>query len=259
MYKIVALDLDGTILDNDHLISENSRKIIQRLTRQKVDFVLASGRPFHSMLPYAEELQIKLPLIAINGALVKGIVNENHYQTTFIPRELAAQVINFGREHQSCLTIYGEKEIYTFDKASARRQLELEKIQVEVVAEFMPEIKVLKIIFYAPPEVNREMGQIMRRLFGNQLYITQSDGIYLEIMNHSVSKGNALQHLLSELEISRDEVVAFGNGLNDLSLFSVAGFAVAMGNSPDEVKKRADFVTKSNAEDGVVDALQMLF
>jgi Cof subfamily protein (haloacid dehalogenase superfamily) len=259
MYKVVAVDLDGTLLNREHLISEKSKKVIGRLTEQKVKFILASGRPFRSMLPYAEELRIKLPLITVNGARVKAIDNEKYCQTSFIPWKLAEQVIDYGRKHQGCLTIYGVEETYTFDQASAQRQLELEKIRLKVVEKLTSETKVLKIIFYALPEVDRKMAQSMRRLFGDQLYITQSDGIYLEVMNQGVSKGNALQRLLSDLEISRDEVVAFGNGLNDLSMFSVAAFSVAMANSPDEVKKRADFITKSNVEDGVVYALEMLF
>jgi Cof subfamily protein (haloacid dehalogenase superfamily) len=259
MYKIVVVDLDGTLLDNEHLISEKTKKVIRGLAGRSVAFILASGRPFCSMLPYAEELQLKLPLIAVNGALIKAVANENFCKTTFIPGKLAEQVINFGREHHGNLTIYGEAENYAFDRASAQRQLELERIKVKVIDEFNPEIKVFKIVFYASPEVNREMAQTIRKRFGAQVYITQSDGIYLEIMNQGVSKGNALRHLLAELKISRDEVVVFGNGLNDLSMFSVAGFAVAMGNSPDEVKQKADFVTKSNVEDGVAYALQMLF
>jgi hydroxymethylpyrimidine pyrophosphatase-like HAD family hydrolase len=78
-------------------------------------------------------------------------------------------------------------------------------------------------------------------------------------MNRGVSKGNALRILLSELNIPREEVVVFGNGLNDVSMFEATGYSVALDNSPDEVKKRADFVTKFNAEDGVAYALQMLF
>lgn len=78
-------------------------------------------------------------------------------------------------------------------------------------------------------------------------------------MNQGVSKGNALQILLPELNIPREEVAVFGNGLNDVSMFEVAGYSVAMNNSPDEVKRQANYVTKSNVEDGVAHVLQMLY
>ena len=259
MFKVVALDLDGTLLNNDHLLSEESKKVIRKLGEQKLDFILASGRPFRSMLPFAEELRIRLPLITTNGALVKSVTGNDYCKKNFIPSELVRAVIDFGLARQGNIIIYGEKKTYSFDRASAEKQRHLEKINVEVITEFNPEIKVLKIVFYASPETNREMVKALASRFGNQLSITQSQAKYLEVMKQGVSKGQALQGLLTKLGISREQLVVFGNGLNDLSMFSIAGFSVAMDNSPDELKHAADFICKSNLEDGVVHALKLLF
>lgn len=259
MFKVVALDLDGTLLNNDCSLSEESKKVIRRLGEKGLDFILASGRPFCSMLPFAEELRIRLPLITTNGALVKSVTGNDYCKKNWIPRELVRTVLDFALARQVGIIIYGEEKTYSFNRDLAEKQRHIEQINVEVITEFNPRSKVLKIVFYGSPETNRELGNALASRFGNQLSITQSHEQYLEVMKKGVSKGQALQEFLTKLGIYREQLIVFGNGLNDLSMFSIAGFSVAMDNSPDELKQEADFVCKSNLEDGVAHTLKLLF
>ncbi len=254
-YKLVVLDMDGTLLDNDHRVSEANREVIQRLNREGTKVILASGRPYESIHPYVKELGIELPIIAANGALIKCPRSSEVYYSTGLPINLAKEIVEYGKENHYPISLYLDSEVHTFNESMVKVHWELESLNARVIDTFDGGKEVYKIIYKNTPQKIEEAFKHLEQIYKEKLYITRSDDTYLDVMNSNASKGKALHQLLGRLHISSHEVLVMGNSFNDIAMFEVAGFAIAMDNSPQEVKDAADFVTKSNYEDGVAYAL----
>ncbi|GAB6100337.1 Cof-type HAD-IIB family hydrolase [Halanaerocella petrolearia] len=255
-YKLVAIDMDGTLLNNNHQVSTKNREVINRLADQGVQFVLASGRPYQSLHPYTEELEVYLPLISANGSIVKCTITDKVYHKADMPLELAQEILDYGLENNYGVSLYFEDDIYTFDEELARGHQELEGLDVEVIDDSKLEEPPVKIIYYDKVDKIDKAFSKLASDYEDRLYITRSDDEYVEAMNLEISKGQALEYLMDRLDLIPEEVISIGNNYNDVAMFEVAGLAVAMDNAPDAVKEKADFVTKSNHENGVAYALE---
>ncbi|MEH7333570.1 Cof-type HAD-IIB family hydrolase [Neobacillus drentensis] len=250
-YKLVVLDMDGTLLNDDHLVSDTNKEVIHRLKRVGTSVALASGRPYESIYPYVKDLEIDLPIIAANGALIKNpISNEVHYSAS-LPSELAKEIVEYGQENQYPISLYLDGEVHTFNENMVKVHWELEKLQARFIDKFEDEKELYKIIYAHTPEKIEDAFYRLEEKYKEKLYITRSDDRYLDVMNINASKGKALHQLMEMLQISSQEVLVIGNSFNDIAMFEVAGCAIAMENSPQEVKNAADFVTKSNNDNGV--------
>lgn len=254
-YKLVVLDMDGTLLDNNHHVSNANLEVIHRLKREGVSVALASGRSYESIYHYIEELGVDLPIIAANGALIKSPLSSEVYFSSGLPINLAKEIVEYGQENQYPISLYLNGEVQTFNEGMVKIHWELEKLNARVIDEFEGKRDLYKIIYVNTPEKIEEAFKHLEQKYKEKLYITRSDDIYLEVMNINASKGKALHQLMDMLHISSHEVLVMGNSFNDIAMFEVAGLAIAMDNSPQEVKDAADFVTKSNNDDGVAYAL----
>ncbi|AOY75717.1 Cof-type HAD-IIB family hydrolase [Clostridium formicaceticum] len=257
-YKLVVLDMDGTLLDDHHQVSEKNKKIIQHFSKEGIQFILASGRPYASLYPYVKDLGLQLPVIAANGAVVKcPLTHKTHYESV-VPLELAQEILDYGKAYAYSISCYFEDEVITFDERMVKVHWELEKLKAKMMDKFLVEKAPNKMIYSAAPQKIEKAFKFLANKYSERLYITCSADIYLDVMNLGTSKGRALSHILSQMNISSSEVMVIGNNFNDLAMFEVAGLAVAMANSPEKVKHEADFITKLNTEDGVAYALEQL-
>jgi Cof subfamily protein (haloacid dehalogenase superfamily) len=250
-YKLVVLDMDGTLLDNNHHVSKANKEVIHKLKREGTSIVLASGRPFESIYPYVKDLGIDLPIIAANGALIKSPLTSEVYYSSSLPINLAKEIIEYGQENQYPISLYLDGEVHTLNESLVKMHWELEKINARLIDQFESNRELFKIIYANTPQKIEEAYKHLEQKYKGELYITRSDAIYLDVMNTNASKGKALHQLMDMLHISSHEVLVMGNSFNDITMFEVAGLAIAMDNSPQEVKDAADFVTKSNNDDGV--------
>jgi Cof subfamily protein (haloacid dehalogenase superfamily) len=257
-YRLVVLDMDGTLLNNDHQVSSANKVAIDRLKTEGVSVALASGRPYESIYPYVQELGIDLPIIAANGALIKNPLLDEVFYATALPINLAKEIIEYGQQNQHPISLYHDGEVHTFHESMVKVHWDLEKLNARVISIFEEKKDLYKIIYKNTPQKIEEAFHHLERKYKEKLYITRSDDMYLDVMNINASKGKALHRLIEMLNISSDEVVVMGNSFNDIAMFELAGLAIAMDNAPQEVKNSADFVTKSNNEDGVAYALDRL-
>ncbi len=254
---LVAIDLDGTLLNSKHQITYRTEQIIRKLQKQGYLFTLASGRPFLSILPYAKQLEISLPLITANGSLLRTTNLETVFKNG-IPCELAQKVIDFGVKTDLAISIYYEAEVVTFDDKLIKMHDDLEGLDAYLSDEWSVKESPLKILYTGIPSIINEILTPCQNMFGADLYLTQSEEYFLEFMNIGVSKGEALKMVIEQMTASVVKVFAIGNNFNDLSMFDLADFSIAMANSPQRVKDLADYVTDSNDNDGVARFLEIL-
>ncbi|MEW6663012.1 MAG: Cof-type HAD-IIB family hydrolase [Bacillota bacterium] len=256
--RLVALDLDGTVLREDLQVSERTKEVVRAVRRQGVSVAICTGRMFATALPYAQELGLDLPLITYQGALVKSLNGEVLYRRE-VPLELARQVVLEARAngfaanmymddllHVEYLTPQGEKYI---------KKLGIPFRKVDDLLSLLGK-NPTKLLVLNEEEKIDAFAQLWREKYGDSLYVTKSLTTYLEFLHPEATKGRGLAALADYLGIPREQVMAVGDSWNDLEMFKYAGLSVAMGNGPADVRAMADYVTKSNDDDGVALAME---
>lgn len=258
--KLVAIDLDDTLLDSGLKISEKCNEAINQVRERGVLVTLATGRMFRSALPYASELKMDIPLITYQGALVKNSLSREILYYKPVPRDRGTEIMEFfksaGVHFQS---YFGDQLCMEALSPEGRYYAALAGINPLIVEDLIAasrEQEALKILAVCYDEnLILRMESELKRSYGESLNITRSKPIFLEVMNDEANKGEALKVVADHYDIKREEVLALGDSYNDLAMIEWAGTGVAMGNARDAVKQAADFVTLSNEEEGVAEAL----
>ena len=259
--KLIAIDLDGTLIDHNLTVSPRVKQAIAAAQAQGVTVTLASGRMFAAMVPYAQELNITVPLICYQGGLVRHPVTE---ETTFhlpVPPALAREVVALARARDIQVNAFADDRLVVESLTpEAEVYMRIARVEATVVpdlAAFLDEIPSTKLVLVNLEESKTDsLVAELSAHFGSRLGITKSHAYYTEAIHAEVSKGRALTQLASALDVSLEQTMGIGDNLNDLSLVETAGFGVAMADGDPRVKAAADFVTTSYAEDGVAVAIE---
>jgi Cof subfamily protein (haloacid dehalogenase superfamily) len=257
--KLVAIDLDGTLLNDKRQIPGETIEAIQMVQRQGVIVTLASGRSFCSVLSYARQLNIEVPLITHCGAYVTDVKEETivikkrmdfskakkiislfeekdyyikvYCNNMFFVQEATPKTVEFSVNFDIPYTVVGRKQLKTLKETPFRIVLQDEPERIQYAKEQLSQWKDVVTVFQDSPRG-------------------------LEIVDAKVSKGLALRALCQKFDIPTSKVLAIGNEGNDISMLRVAGLGIAMGNASAELKCHADVITKSNLERGVEYALR---
>ncbi|HEY9898116.1 MAG TPA: Cof-type HAD-IIB family hydrolase [Pantanalinema sp.] len=259
--KLIATDLDGTFIGRDLEVSERNRRAVQLAHDAGVHFVMATGRMYRATLPYARACGVKTPLITYQGALIRDHLTEADLWHRTIPMGLARETIEVLRGSGFHLNLYVDDELIV-ERMSP--EAELYSSVSRIVPKVVPSLEgaltaePTKIVAIAKADEVQKWVPALRERFGDRLYVTESIPIFLEIANPTIRKSVALEHVAERLGVSREEIVAFGDGMNDLDMLAYAGLGVAMGNAPDAVKAVADRVTHHVREDGVARVIEEL-
>ncbi|MDD3267970.1 MAG: Cof-type HAD-IIB family hydrolase [Syntrophomonadaceae bacterium] len=259
--KLVAIDLDDTLLDPELKISSKCTAAIRQVQQKGILVTLATGRMFRSALPYADDLQMDIPLITYQGALVKNSRSQETLYYKPVPGDLGTEVMQYfagaGVHYQSyfgdqlCMASLSEEGQFYAELAG------IEPLIINDMLAFSRQSEALKILAVSfNEELILAMEKDLISKYGSKLNIVRSKPYFLEIMNRSANKGIALKVVADHYNIAREEVLAVGDSYNDLDMIKWAGIGVAMGNAPGAVKEAADFITLSNEEEGVAEALQ---
>lgn len=258
MIRCMASDLDGTLLRDDRTISPENRKAIDQALQQGMKIVLASGRMIQAIRPFFDQLGLDLPVIAYNGAVVQEPLSGKVLAHHPLDQQLAASVVEIFREAGVHLNVYQHDELYMDEQSRWGRDYAAMAV---VKPHLVPDLAA--VITEPPPKllgigeldtINR-MQTLLERRFGDALCLTRSNPNYLEIVAPRVSKAAALAELAGKWGIKPGEVMAIGDGLNDLPMLRWAGIGVAVGNAAPEVKAEADWVVEDNNHHGVAEAL----
>jgi len=256
--KLIAIDLDDTLLRNDLTISERARSAIKSAVEKGVHVTLATGRMFRSALPFALDLQLNLPLITYQGALVKYADGREVYHRP-IPLQIARELVRFLKPYAYHVNVYIDDELYMENNSpEGQRYLKIARVPINMVEDISEALskEPSKIVVIGDCVDLDKLALDARRLFGSTIQITKSKPIFLEFAHVNATKGLALAHLANSLNISADSIMAIVDSPNDLDMIEYACWGVAMEKALAEVKSKARYVTRSNDDDGVAEAIE---
>ncbi len=264
MIKLIALDLDDTLLDKNKNISYQNLQAIKEALDKKIKIIIATGRPYFRVKPILEKLNILDDyhyVITFNGG---SITNGNHtitYYEKTISNQKLKKISEVARKFNVCYNVYYHDQIYTSKIEPSILQLPVyQGIHFSYVNEEQIDTLVAahKVILADKEEKIKTIKQLVLDELQNDFSIVQSTPNFLEILPMHTSKGEALKNLCMKLEIKPEEVMAMGDAENDVSMFDYAKTCVAMGNAVDTLKEKATFITKTCEENGVAYAIKML-
>lgn len=260
-YRIVFSDIDETLLTADQKVTMDTRLTIQALENAGIPFVLVSARMPTAIIPITKMLESSSPVISYSGAMIQNGAGAIIQETTIAPEPLTHFLRMAKKRYpQVILNYYTGFSWYVRQASLAEVQKESREMNLlPVEADFydlisqnrMPH----KLLCMGSPSDCAQMEETIRREIPG-LFAVRSYSNMLEIMNAGVNKASGIQKLLDIFHIHKEEAIAFGDSLNDLSMLEYVGCGVAMGNALEEVKKRAHAVTLSNNEDGIAEYLK---
>lgn len=260
--KMVAVDMDGTLLNNSSEISEKNQYAINELVRKGIKIIFATGRTFKSAQHYAKQINLDLPMITYNGALIKKILSEEELFSSKIDLEASKKLFRFAEKNNIYVKTYIDDVLYVAkDSEEASRFSIRHRIPYKVVGNFSENIseRVYMIVSIDSAENINKLKQDFLQYETDSMSYTTSTTYSLEIMSSSISKGKSLEKLCSKMNIERNQVLAMGNSLNDLEMLKWAGVGIAMKNSDESLLSRHCLVSShSNEEDGVYYQLKEL-
>lgn len=280
MYKLIAIDLDGTLLNSYGEISQGNREAIEHALKNNVEVVLASGRDPKTMEKISLNLGINNYLIAGNGASIYDIKQEKNIYEKFIKQEKALKIIQICKDNSIFLNLYTDKGIITeslnfnvkvFNSENTHKALE-KQTNIEVVNDLYQytkenKLNILKIIICDESKIIfNNIIQKLKMIGGVEVLDVEHmsrkkirigteeidvEYFYTEISSKNVDKWNAIEFLIEKLQIKKEEVICIGDNINDKKMVENAGIGIAMGNSALSVNNIGDFITEDNNSDGV--------
>ena len=247
-YKLIALDLDGTLIGRDLRLSGNTKTAVASALSQGVMVTLATGRMFKATLPYARKLNLSTPLICYQGALIQDPLTGERLFHRAIPLDLARKAIKVIQELGRHLNVYVDDELYVAKLTpEAEAYTSHSRVEAHAVGDLIEFLKVgpTKIVVVCQSDVTDGVVATLQQHLGQDLLVVKSFPIFCEIANLGCGKGQALAYLANHLGVQRAETVAIGDNLNDIDMLEWAGLGIAMGHSPKELLAVADMVTGS--------------
>lgn len=257
-YKMLALDLDGTLTNSKKEISEYTKDVLMQLQKRGGILVLATGRPIQGALTIAKLLEMDVYggyIVSFNGGLIMDCRTGEILFKAEISQKLVKQLGEAAHRYQVPILTYQEEKILTEDTTDRYVRLEAGINHMPIVSlyDFIEEVTfpVPKCLMVADGWYLETILPKMQKEFDKELNIFRSEPFFMEIMPLGIDKANGLEKLLKMKGIRREELIACGDGFNDVSMLQFAGLGVAMENAQAAVKEAADEVTASNDADGV--------
>ena len=260
--KLFISDLDDSLLRGDQTIGERTERALKELEKRGVTIALASGRIYSAMQRYVKQLGVTAPAVAFNGAMIVDTATGEPIQRTFIDTDLAREALKTCEDMGLYVQSYDEKG-YFFEKAceysayyervSGVKGVELGKPASECVTQAMP-----KIVTINTPERTQELLPILKKRFEGKLDVSISKPMYIEMTHPDANKGAALKQLCGMLGIDMCDVMACGDGLNDLGMINAAGLGVVVANARQAVRDNADIVCPSNDDEGIAQLIESM-
>lgn len=260
--KIIALDLDGTLTNSEKRISARTKETLQRAMEDGVTVVLASGRPLVGIKPLAKELELSKYngfILAYNGGQIIDCHTGKEVYQKVLNTERISSIYEVARKFGVAMLTYDGEDIITENDTDpyVLRECFINRVKVRKIDDLVSHVTypVPKCLVVGEHEKLFPVRDYLKENYGDELSVYFSEPFFLEIMPLGVEKSSSLELLLKRLQLSREELMACGDGLNDITMLQYAGLSVAMGNACKEAKEVAKYITASNDEDGVAKAV----
>jgi len=265
-YKLLVLDIDGTLLNNEKEISTGTLAALIKIQQMGVKIVLASGRPTHGVRPIANMLELHKYggyLMPYNGSQIIDAATGELLFEKRIDQDMLPYINKVATKNELPIFTYHYDTLITTHPQNIHVQEEaaLNEMRIIGVQDFPAAINFRPskcMIVSDDVEELKSIEEHLRKRLDGVLEVFRSEEFFLEIAPEFISKGNTLGVLIDLLGLTRDEIIAFGDGVCDIPMLQLAGMGVAMGNADLAVKRCADMTTLSNEEDGIADALEKL-
>lgn len=257
-YRLLAMDLDGTVIGNDLVISQPVKDAVRRAVEAGLIVTLATGRMFQGTRRFARELNIAQPVICYQGAMIRHTVTGELWYHEPVPLEQAKEVIALAESQGKTVIGFVDDQCYVSrendESKFYHRHSGVPPEPVGSLGPWLPEAPT-KVLIITPKEQTDETAAFFKERFKDSLFVTRSYPLFTELTRLGVSKGKAMGQLCDRLGLSRQDVIAIGDNLNDLDMIQFAGFGIAMGNGASPVQAAAAYVAPTQADDGVAEAI----
>lgn len=256
--RLIALDLDGTLLTEDHRLTPATEAAVTAARERGYQVTLATNRMEASALLFAQRLSLTEPIISYGGALMRSLDEDPPLLDLRIERETARAALQAIEDDEVFRFVYQDGHVYT-DRETwySVRYGEILGVQVRLTdsLESILEAEPTAVVFRTPPEKAPTITDRLLEAIDGKARLLQSLPFYIEVLPSEASKGRALQALLDHCGLGPENCIAIGDGINDLEMISLAGLGVAVANADERLKAAADHVTTNPRERGVFEAL----
>ena len=262
-YRAIALDLDGTLTNHDKVVTPKTREALLKAESQGAVIILASGRPTYGIEPVAECLELDKRggyILSYNGGNIVNAKTGEKLFSQFLPDAVIPILYKYAKEHNHALLGYAGNEIITEmpDDQYVKEESRINKMNIRKVENLLDALEPhpTKLLMTGDPKDMLKAENDLVEELGEKMDIFRSAPFFLELVPKGIDKAQSLLRLLAKINLTPADMIAFGDGYNDLSMLKLAGMGVAMENAAPEVRADADYVTLSNEEDGVAAALE---
>lgn len=258
--KMFVTDMDGTLLNNGLTISPANAAALKKAHAAGIVVVVATGRMFEAAQPHIKKLNLNIPLVTYNGAMVKNSITEEVlFEQTMEPL-LAQEIFQFGRHMGLHMHGYWGGEVYT-DKLddSSRWYSAIIKKPIHEIGDalFDEPHATYKILGITKPEMFLQNWNDIGFRFKNKIEVTSSYPTFLEILTPNLNKWTAVKNLAKKFQVDISEIMCVGDSINDLCMLKNVEYSVAVKNANWEVKECAKMLVASNDDDGVAEAVEI--
>jgi Cof subfamily protein (haloacid dehalogenase superfamily) len=257
-FDLIAIDCDGTLLNTDKTISDGAREAIDAVKAAGMEVALITGRNLGGVKFITKELDLDGLVVGCGGAFIYDLKTSLTLESHPLPKKETIKLIRLCRERDILLVLenmdYSEYEKFVEEKESRDRAAKFNNRKVDDLMKVLDEGPIKAVIVGEPDDVGAALEDIESRNL--QFNIAMSGPTSADILAGGVNKGSGLRSLARIKNLPMERIAVIGDWLNDLDMFNVSHFSIAMGNAPDELKAQADLIAPTNDEGGVAWALQ---
>lgn len=258
-YKMLVLDLDDTLLNDDHKISDENVAMLLKAKEQGILVILASGRPTPAMIDYAVALGLDDSyMISYNGAVITNLKNNEIIFEQMLTQEQIHELYEYSVQNKTHIITYMNGEVVSETNSKyIDVELKITGLQHNKVNDFKAAVKssAVKCILLEEPSYLKTVEQDLK-LAMPHLSVCMSKPFFLEVAQNGIDKGASVKFLADKLNILQSEVIAVGNAGNDLSMIEYAGLGVWVDNVDEHLRDKADFIVATNNNNGVAEVVR---
>lgn len=262
MYKLIAMDLDGTLLNDSREISKRNRENIIKIKNMGKKVVLATGRQLQGIMPYIETLGLldgNNYMVTYNGALVINSKGDEILYDNPVTKDSYKELYELSKQLGVNIHALTNGKVLT-PKNNPYTEIESSFNQIPIIEGAIEDIddsiKIVKVMFVDDQKKLDSITPLLPDWVKEKYSIVRSAPIFLEFLNKGVDKGVGVSIIAEQFGIRPSEVICIGDAGNDIGMIKYAGLGVAMGNATDDVKEAADYITLTNEEDGVAHVIE---